>query len=381
MKIQFYTLSFIGTLLFFASCKTAGKLYEKGNYDEAVETAAKKLQKDPNDEKLRNILQSAYHYAVEDHESKIRNNTESGNELKWEWIYNEYVALHRMYEAIRKVPSVNNIVHPTDYSSYLITYGDKAGDVRYERGLAFMQHYDKQSYQNAYREFQVAERLKPGNRDIIQKMNEAYNYAVTTVVLLPMERHYGYRYGSYNNYHSPDEQLLRSLKFNAGNVFLKFYSEWEARASNIRPDQVVDMRLSALNTGRYYDTRTSRQVSKEVVIKEIVYRPDSIVKVYGKVFATITTTKRTLHSDAMLQINVRDGNSRWLWSDNVYATYNRETEFASFSGDERALSENDRQLVNRRQEQSPGEEEIIRYLLDEINTNAVYRIKNYFSRY
>ncbi|HWR34230.1 MAG TPA: hypothetical protein VN451_11915 [Chitinophagaceae bacterium] len=381
MKTKFYILSFIAVLISLASCKTASKLYQKGDYDEAVELAAKKLQKDPDDKKLIDVIQTSYRYASADHESRIRNNSLDKNELKWEWMYNEYAALQRMYEAIRKVPSVNNIIHPVDYSSYLITYGNKAGDVRYDRGLAFMQRYDKQSYRSAYREFQVAQRLKPGNRDIIQKMNEAYDYAVTNIILLPMEQQYGYRYSSYNNYQSPDEQLLKNLRFHSGNEFVKFHSEWEARANNIRADQVVDMRLATLNIGRYFDYSTTRQVSKEVVIKEIVYRPDSVVKVYGKVYATITTTRRTMRSDAMLQINARDGNSRWLWNENVHANHNWETEFAGFTGDERALSESDKQLLNRRQEPPPREEEIIRCLMDEINTNAVYRIKNYFSRY
>ncbi|MBI5856106.1 MAG: hypothetical protein HZB42_00545 [Sphingobacteriales bacterium] len=381
MKTKFYTLSFLSILVILASCKTASKLYQKGDYDEAVELAAKKLQKDPHDPKLIDIIQTSYRLAVDDHQSRIRNNSESNNELKWEWMYNEYSSLQKMYDAIRKVPSVYNIVHPVDYSSYLNTYADKAGDVRFDRGIAFMQHYDKQSYRNAYREFQVAERLKPGNRDIIQKMNEAFSYAVTNVVILPMEQQYGYRYSNYNNYPSLDEQLLRNLKFHSGNEFVKFYSEWEARVNNTRADQLVDMRLATLNIGRYFDNRTTREVSKEVVVKEIVYRPDSVVKVYGKVYATITTTRRTMRSDAMLQVNVRDGNRRWLWNDNIYANHNWETEFASFTGDERALSESDKQLINRRQEQAPREEEIIRCLMDEINNNALYRIKNYFNRY
>lgn len=71
-----------------------------------MELAAKKLQKDPDDPKLIDIIQSSYRYAVDDHESRIRNNAGSSNELKWEWMYNEYAALQRMYDAIRKVPSV-----------------------------------------------------------------------------------------------------------------------------------------------------------------------------------------------------------------------------------------------------------------------------------
>ncbi|MEK7224603.1 MAG: hypothetical protein AAB221_02855 [Bacteroidota bacterium] len=140
------------------------------------------------------------------------------------------------------------------------------------------------------------------------------------------------------------------------------------------------MRLATLNIGRYYDHRSTRQVSKEVVIREIVYRPDSIVKEYGRVYADITTTRRTMNSDAILQVNVRNATGGWLWSDNFTANHSWSTEFASYTGDARALSESDKQLVNRRQEQPPREEEIIRCLMDEINNTALYRIRNYFNR-
>ena len=42
---KIYTLVILGFVLLVAGCKTAAKLYDKGNYDEAVELAVKKLQK------------------------------------------------------------------------------------------------------------------------------------------------------------------------------------------------------------------------------------------------------------------------------------------------------------------------------------------------
>lgn len=382
MKTKLYLLFFAGISVLTFSCKTASKLYEKGNYDEAVEMAARKLQKDPNDDKLLDIIHRSYRYAVNDHESRIRTNAASSNELKWEWMYNEYASLQRMYNAIYKVPSVVQSINPVDYSSYLITYSEKAGDVRYERGLAFMQQYDKQSYRNAYKEFQAAVGFKPGNRDALQKMNEAYEYAVTNVVILPMQQQGGFVYSAYtiggNNF---DDQLIRSLQYNTGNEFVKFYSAWDARSQHIRADQLVDMRLTTLNIGRYQDYRTSRKVSKEIVVKETVYRPDSIVKQYGWVYADITSTRRTMNSDAMLQVNVRDNDGHWLWSDNFNANHNWSTEFATYTGDTRALSASDKQLVDRRQDYPPTENEIMKCMLDQINNDALYRIKNYFNRY
>lgn len=383
MKSKLYTFSFIAVLSLVAfSCKTASKLYEKGNYDEAVELAAKKLQKDPDDAKLLDIIQNAYSYAVNDHEDRIRSNSESNNELKWEWMYNEYISLQRLYDAIYRVPSVYNIVNPVNYSSYLVTYAEKAGDVRYDRGLAFMNRYDKQNYRNAYREFQAALQFKPGHRDIIIKMEEAYDYAVTNVVILPMQQYGGYVYSSYsiggNNF---DDQLIRDLQYNSGNEFVKFYSGWDARSQNIRVDQEVDMQLANVNIGRHFDNRSSRRVMKEIVVKETVYKPDSVVKEYAKVYANIITTRRTMSSNAVMKVRVRDADGRWLWSDNFTGNHNWVTEFANYNGDSRALSETDRQLVNRRQEFAPPESEIMRIMLEQIGNDARYRIANYFNRF
>jgi hypothetical protein len=78
---------------------------------------------------------------------------------------------------------------------------------------------------------------------------------------------------------------------------------------------------------------------------------------------------------------VRNGNGGWLWSDNFNGNHNWSSEFATYTGDERALSETDRQLISRRQEQPPREEEIVRCMMEEISNTALYRIKNYFTRF
>jgi tetratricopeptide (TPR) repeat protein len=382
MKLKLYTLLIAGLSTLIISCKTAGKLYEKGNYTEAVELAAKKLQKDPDDPKLLNIIQNAYRFAVEDHESRIRNNAASTSELKWEWMYNEYVSLQRMYDAVYRVPSVLNIVKPIDYSSYLVTCSEKAGDVRFDRGIAFMQRYNKESYKNAYREFQVALQLKPGNRAVVEKLEESYEYAVTNVIILPMQQRGGYVYSSYIvGGDNLDDQLIRNLQYNSGNEFVKFYSAWDARSKNIRVDQEVDMRLATADIGRYQDNRSTRRATKEIVVKETVYKPDSVVREYAKVHADITTTRRTMSSTALLQVSVRDGNGHWIWSDNISGNHNWSTEFATYTGDARALSESDKQLIERRKEFAPAENEIVKCMLDQISNDALYRIKNYFNRF
>lgn len=381
MKRQLYTITVIVLSFVLFSCRSAKKLYEKGRYDEAVELAAKKLQKDPDDAGLLATLRNAYRYAVEDHESRIRANAASSSEMKWEWNYNEYLALQRMYDAIHRVPDVYSIVLPENYTSYIVTFADKAADVRYERGLAFMQHSDKQSYRNAYREFQAVLNFKPGDRDAVLKMNEVFEYAVTNVVVIPLQRDGGYVYSSYGlGQTNLDDQLVSQLQQNSGNDFVRFYSAWDARSRRIRVDNEISMQFVNMDLGRVFDDRKTHKVSKDVVIKETVYRPDSVVREYAKVHATIITTNRSLRSNATLQVTVRDEHGRRIWTDSYSSAHNWSTQFSQYTGDERALSEEDKRQINRRMDFPPSENDMIKCMVDEIGNNATYSLRSYFNR-
>lgn len=378
MNLKLYT-TVLAAFFFIASCKNAQKLYQSGNYDEAVELAAKKLQKKPNDAQLIDVLQNAYRFAVEDHESRIRNYSNSNSDLRWENIYREYLGLQRLYDAIRRSPSVYDLVQPTDYSSYIATYKEEAGNARFERGLELMDQNNKRSYREAYYEFQKALALKPGDLGIKQKLDESYAGAVTNIVIMPLTR-FGYQYSSYQfDYTHFNQNLLRYLDNNRGS-FLQYYTAPEAESRNLRPDNIVDMRFSDVNIGRYRDQRQVREVSKQVVAREIVIKKDSVVKEYITVKAKITLTTRTIQADGLLQATVRDGDNRRIWSDTYRGDYGWTYSFATYTGDERALSAEDKKLINQREQWPPSNDEIIRIIMDDIRRKTECGLSDYFNR-
>lgn len=380
MKLKLYTLTSLALVFFLYSCKTASKLYQQGRYDEAVELAAKKLSKKPNDATQLDILQNAYRFAVQDHESRIRNYTNSNSDLRWEQIYHEYADLQNLYEAVRRSPSVYDLVQPTDYSSYMTTYKEQAGNARYERGLELMDQGSKKGFQDAYFEFQKALALMPGDLSAKQKMNEAYANAVTNIVVTPPSR-FGYQYSSYNfDYNNFNYNVLRYLNSNTRSQFLRFYSPNEA-GSSLRADQVVDMRFSDVNIGRYRDQRSVREVSKQIVSKEIIIKKDSVVREYTTVTARITTTTRSLQADGLLQASIRDANSRFVWSDTYRGDYSWIATFSTYTGDERALSDEDRKLINQREQWPPSNDDIIRVIMDDIQRKAQCGVSDYFNRF
>jgi|KBSSwiStaDraftv2_1062776.scaffolds.fasta_scaffold12426_3 hypothetical protein len=378
MKPNFYSFIFLCTIFLF-SCKSAEKLYNKGRYDEAVMLAAKKLQKKPGNAELLNVLQDAYRFAVNGHESNIRNLANSNSDLRWEHIYSEYQQLQALYEAIRRSPSVYDIVQPTDYSSYLATYKEEAGNARYERGLELMDQDNKQSYRQAYSEFQKALALKPGDLSIKQKMQESYENAVTNVVIQPLNR-FGYQYTNYDfDYRNFNYEILRYLNNNKGQ-FVRYYSPSEARSGHLKTDNSVEMRFSDVNIGRYRDQRSTREVSKQVVSKEIVISKDSVVREYTTVKVKIITTIRSINADGLLQATVRDYYDRRIWNDTYRGEYSWTYSFATYTGDERALSDEDKKLINQREQWPPSNDEIIRIIMEEIQRKAQCGISDYFNR-
>lgn len=379
MKLKLYTVCLIALATLFFSCKSAQKLYQQGNYDAAVALAAKKLGKKPNDPEMLDVLQNAYRFAVEDHEGRIRNYSTSTDAFKSEYILAEYSDLQRLYDAIHRSPSVFDIVQPTDYSAYINTYKDEAANARVERGLTLMDNNTKKGYQDAWYEFQKALSLKPGDLSIREKMDAAYANAVTNVVVLPLAR-YGYQYSSYNfDMNNFNYNLLRYLNNNNSNNFIRYYSPEEA-GNQVRTDNIVDMRFSDVNIGRYRDQRSTREVSRQIVAKETVYSKDSVIKEYITVKAKITTTTRTIQADGLLQATVKDYDNRFLWSDTYRGDYSWIATFSTFTGDERALSDEDKKLINLHEQFPPSNDEIIRIIMSDIQNKAECGISGYFNR-
>lgn len=383
MKGKFYSLIVLLALgsVLLDSCKSASKLYKQGNYDEAVNVAVKKLQKKPNDEGMKSLIISAYQYAVTDHESRIKNYLQSNSDLKYEWTYNEYANLQNLYDAIYNAPQVYELVHPVDYSSYVTTYREKAGDAHVNRGLSWMKQNDKQGYKTAYREFQSAMAFKPGDIKIQQLLDKAYDGAVTRVVITSLDNN-GFQFSSYDPAAQTNaDALIRNLGYNSGNEFVKFYSAMEARSQAIEPDQVIELRLDNIFISPVQENRLIKEVSKEVVVKEIVYKPDSVVKQYAKVKARITTISRAIHADGSLSVTVRDSKGGWLWADMIKGNSSWCSDFTTYAGDAGALSEEDKHLINRRPDNIPNDLSIINSVKQDIYNNTLYRIKDYYSRY
>ena len=378
---KIYSLVIVSTLILIYSCKTAGKAYQKGDYTDAVELGVKKLQKDPYDRETKELVQRSYNYTVNEHEDQIRILSNSKSEDRFEKIYQEYAALQRLYQTIHQYPAVAQMISAKDYSEYVTTYRDKAADAHLEKANKWMDEGTKPAYREAYKEFNVALNYRPDDFELKKKRDQSYNAALTNVVIAEMQNYGGYQYGSRYQMQNFQRDVIRTLSYNMNNDFVKFYNEWEAKNKDLEAEQIMELNLSRISLGQPYDRKTIREVSKEVVIKEIVYKPDSVVKQYGTVRAKITTTKRTLISQGDLLITVRDTKGRILLNDRITGEHKWQTDYATYTGDERALTDSDKNLLNKTNNNPPEEDQIMEELLRQIQNDLTHRLRSYYTRY
>jgi hypothetical protein len=379
---KLYTLIFGCTLLLAYSCKTTSKSYEKGNYEETIQRGVKKLQKDPYDYETRDMVQNSYKYLVNQHEDRIRILSNSKNDSRFESIYEEYRQLQSLYDMIHQYPAVAQAVKTTDYSEYVDTYREKSADVHIDKAEKWIDRETKDGYREAYKEFNVAMRYRPEDFDLRKRRDSVYDAALTKVVISPMQNYGGYQYGSSNQIQNFQKDVIRTLSYNMNNEFVKFYSESEARNKNIQPDQVLELNLGRISFGQPVDNKTSKEVTKEVVVKEIVYKPDSVIRQMGTVRANITTTKRTLTSQGDLNVVVRDTKGQTIWNDRFTGEHRWEAELVSYTGDERALTDADKNLVNNSNNfNPPTEDKIMEELLRRIQDDLTSRLRSYYTKY
>ena len=365
---------------FFYSCKSASKAYNQGDYADAIELGVKKLQKDPADAETRDLVKSAYSFAVNQSEANIRSLANSNNDNRYEAILREYNRLQDLYFTIQSSPVAAKAINPANYSEYVQTYSSKVAEAHLAVADRWMEEGTKKAYREAYNEYSYALRYQ-NTADIKRKRDDAYNAALTKILVVPIQNYGGYTYHTNIQLEQFQNDVMRTLASNITDNFIRFYSDWDLRSKNLQPDQVLEMNLGRIVIGAPSDERTQRVVSKEVVVKETVYKPDSVVKQYATVRATITNTRRTLLSEGDLYLTVRDVKGSVLWTDRFTGQHRWQTEFASYTGDERALTESDHTLLNRNTNNPPREDEIMLELYRQIQLDLSNRLRGYYARF
>lgn len=345
-KTSIFLISF--TLLL--ACASSEKLLQRGQYDKAIEKSVKKLRKDPGKEKELNVLKEAYSKANSFDMDRISFLEMEGRSENYMEIYTLYQRLDHRQDRIKTLPSsLLREFEIIEYDEQLIGSKEQAAEVSYQQGVEYLELGGRENARQAYYEFERVLSLYVNYKDTEQLMEEA-QYLGTNQVLFVIE----------NNSESvlPErfDAELRKIGLSELNDRWIQYSVYEDESLEYDYFIVLDIKDIVLSPERI-DRETFRN-SKEIqdgtkyvldengnVKKDSLgndMREPNIITVTAEVTESRQWKEATI-GGSVDYINLRT--DQLVKTQNVSVTFVFEHFSATFSGDERALTEESEDLI------------------------------------
>ncbi|HSB91561.1 MAG TPA: hypothetical protein VLC28_00525, partial [Flavitalea sp.] len=326
-------------------------------------------------------LKSFYINSTQHHEDMIEAYRNSNDPGRFDKILGELNALQNIYTSLQATPGSFALVKPKNYQRDIQQVSENAAAEYYELGMNLMQQEDRESAFDAYNAFKNSNRFVNGYRDADRLMRQSYERSVVNIIINPIEDNNVMfsRFDSWGNdfRYRPEEYqqaLARDLSSRNGNdIPARFLTDREADRKRINPDYEISLNWRNLDGLRGYPNRYSRRVSKSIQVgSDTSGRP-----VYKNVYATLQITQNTFQVRGDLEYQVADVQHH---SNLDYGTVSNEVQwddrYATYSGDSRALSQEDWALVNNAHSgQSPSRGDIMNELMRKMYPELRRRIE------
>lgn len=365
------------TLLLLTACSTGKKALQKGNYDKAVSQAINRLRANDNNEKARTTLVQAYQLALNLHLDNVKRASNSNDPFRWERIVEDYQGINNMHEEMRRCPSCLRLIPaPAKYDNELISARQKAAEARYNLGLKLLeQKNNRRKAIEAHGHFKRAKQLVSRYKDIDDKLEESLYYATLKVVVAQIPsptRLIQLRHEFFAN------KINEHLHQNIINEYVRFYTPGEAKNDRLeRVDHVIEMSFADFNLGNINQNNTEKEISRD----SVVLQERDGEKIYGTVKATIRVSEKTITGGGVLDFRIfEDRTKKVLTHERMPSSYIWSIQWASFQGDERALNDEERILIQRKELLPPSPqvmfEEFTAPIFDQVISKIQYFYRN-----
>ena len=368
-------------IVFIAACSSGKKQLAKGNYETSIELAVNRLRSSPGNRRAEEALREAYDLVSRMHMSRIAQLKASSEPFKWDQIASSYDELNRIYENVERCPAcLKALPKITSYRNEFNDAAIFAAEERYAAGEVELVKGTRESAILAYRHFERADYLQPNHKDVAVKMQEARDLATVKVLVDQIPIH-SRRFGlSHEFFQNQVNVLLHSERLSE---FVQFFSPAEAdRVGLSQPDQVVVMQFDDFVVGQTLIKENTRTVQRDSVIVGKV-DVDGVQKdVYGTVEAELTVFTKYINSGGLLDMRIIDlQTDRILLQRKMPGEYRWVSEWASYKGDRRALSDEEFELTKVREAPSPAPQFLFEQFCQPIYGQAVDNLRRFYRDY
>lgn len=372
----------IAASIIFISCSKSGtKALDKGDYYNAVLQSVDKLKKDVDNEKSLAVLPEAYTYASQDLLADISSAKNANQQFRFERVLNDYAKLNKMHDLIARCMPCRRVISPTSYFKEAEEARDLAANERYRYANEMLEKGTIESGREAFDSFEELFQFAPNFKDVRAKMDEALDAGSYHVVVeQPTINSRTYQL-SHEYFQEQIDEFLRENK--RVNKFIRFYSPSEAKASKVKPDHIVRLEFVDFVVGEtFLEKKETTLTSVDSVKTGTATVKGEKVDVYAKVKAKFYDNRKVVNSKGLLVMEIFDfQNDKLLKKEELPGEFTWVNEWASFNGDERALTDKELALTKNKEEVPPAPQQLFIEFSRPIYEQFTYRIKRFYDDY
>jgi tetratricopeptide (TPR) repeat protein len=378
MKKLSYLLVLIVVTFLSVNCSSNIRNLQRGDYYNATMGAIKTLRSNPKSKKSIEVLQQAYPLAKENSMRKIQNALDVDVAGKYSIIADEYLVLNAIADAIYTCPKAMELFpHPEQYSKELREILPLAFEESYKQGERLLQLNTLRDAREAYYQFLKAEYYMPDYKDVKEKIQVALYAATLKVVVqkpITPERYQLSADFFYDN-------LMAQISKITANQFVRFYTYGEAKEEGLdKPDQYLVLSFEDFTVGNLRETTNNSEVSRDSVLVGTTTVNGEKQNVYGTVKAKLTVYTREVISEGILSAKIINAyNNKVEESRNFPGGFVWVNEWASYKGDERALTNKQLKMTETKPIMPPPEQDLFIEFTRPILDQAVGFVRNYYS--
>lgn len=381
MKKTFYffaTIIIVTTII--TSCSTGKRALQKGDYYKATMESVNRLRSAPDNKKAQQVLLQSYPLAKDAIVRNIQNALDENRTDKYAVIVREYMALNELAKTIYTCPKALELIpSPNEYYSELKNAKDLAAEEAYNLGLFALSQNTIPKAREAYYHFIDADNYVKGYKDVTEKINEALYQATLKVVVSKPLTSAKYQLSADFFY----DNLMSQIAKVTSRKFVRFYTYDEAKRENLQqPDQLLILDFNDFSVGNIRESKNTTEISKDSVLVGTTKINGQNKDVYGTVKAYFTTSRREVISEGSLNVRIVDAyNKRTLENKNFQGKYVWYNEWATFKGDERALTTKQFKMTNNDGNiMPPPNQDLFIEFTKPIFDQTVTFVNNYYSR-
>ena len=359
------------------SCSSGYTAYKKGDYYKASMEAIEKLRTSPNSDKAQWVLIKSYPTAVKSALRDIDRAVASNTDNNYDEVVMLYTRINDMAVAIYNCPKALSILpQPVEFPAELTDAKNKAAEQAYNMGLKALNAGSIEQARLSLNFLNKANNYVYGYKDVFNLIEEARYKATLRVVF---EKPYtNRRYQLSADFFS--NNLLGEISDFTANRFIRFYKNADTQQMvNFYPHQYLVLNFEDFSIGNIRETANTSEFKRDSVITGTRMNNGVKENIYQTVKAKYTTYRREIKSGGILSVRIIDANTNAILQQrNFSGEYVWYTTWASYNGDERALTNEQINACKHGPAMQPADQDMFIEFTKPIYSQAISYLKSIY---